>query len=614
MIKGQISVQTENIFPIIKKFLYTDQDIFLRELVSNAVDATTKLQTLAKRGEVQGEIGDTNIEVLIDEKAKTLTIRDKGIGLTADEAQRYLAEVAFSSAAEFIEKYQDGTIIGHFGLGFYSAFMVADRVEVISKSYKTDAEAVKWSCDGTPNYTLEVVEKATRGTDIVLYISEEAKEYLEEYRIEDLLRKHCGYLPIPIQFGESEKTEGKKKVKVPRIVNNTQPIWRKSPSELTDEDYQGFYGEMHPFAIQPLFWIHLNIDYPFNLTGILYFPKSRNAVEVQKNKIQLYANQVYVTDNIKEIVPDFLTLLHGVIDSPDIPLNVSRSALQADREVKKITTYITKKVADKLSELFNKDRAEFTDKWSDMSVFVKYGYMSDDKFEERAGEFLLYKNIDNQYFTLGEYTERVQALQTDKNGKLVFIYSNDVQRHDAQIAAAKAKGYDVLVTDNMIDNHFMQQVEYRNNNIRFVRVDSEAIDKIVEKDSNIASVLSEAQQQQVETVFKSLITPEQYHTKVSLRALAPTDMPVQITRSEFSRRMNEMRQFNAVDMGGIPEDKTVVVNTNNPIIAEKLVSISDEAAQKDLASYLYELACVSQGMLIGSDLTAFVNRSLNFLK
>ena len=617
MITGNISVQTENIFPIIKKFLYSDQEIFLRELVSNAVDATTKLQTLAKRGDVAGEIGDTRIEIIIDKKAKTLTIRDKGIGLTADEAQRYLSEVAFSSAAEFLEKYQEGNIIGHFGLGFYSAFMVAAKVEVVSKSYKEGSTGVRWTCDGTPQYTIEEVNKTTRGTDVILHITaDDEKDYLDDYKIEGLLEKYCKFLPIEIQFGtKKEKPEGAKKEKdVPNIVNNTSPIWKKSPSELTEDNYRDFYNEIYPISVPPLFWIHLNIDYPFNLTGILYFPKIANALEAQKNKVQLYSNQVFVTDDVKQILPEFLTLLHGVIDSPDIPLNVSRSYLQSDREVKKITQYITKKVADKLSELFRKDRAEYDLKWKDISVFVKYGMLSDEKFDEKAREFVLLKNTEGGLFTLEEYREKVKPLQTDNKDRVVYIYSNNLDAHDAQIQAAKARGYDVLEMDVVIDNHFMQHLEYKGEKITFVRVDSETADNIVPKDHKTESVLNEEQQATVKSIFDTFVGEDNFHTTVVLKALTPEDVPVQITRNEFARRMNEMRQFSAMDFGGMPDSKSIVVNTNHPLVTDKLLAINDSDKRNEFAHYLYDLARVSQGLLTGADLTAFIKRSLTFVK
>jgi molecular chaperone HtpG len=606
MIKGNISVQTENIFPIIKKFLYSDQEIFLRELVSNAVDATTKAQTLSKRGEIQGELGSTSIEIKVDKEAKTITISDKGIGLTAEEAQRYLSEVAFSSASEFLEKYKEGSIIGHFGLGFYSAFMVAKEVEVVSKSYK-DEPAVRWTCDGTTEYTISEADKVSRGTDVILHVADDELEWVDDYKIEGLLEKYCKFLPIEIVFG-TEKDGDKD---VPKIINNPAPSWKKSPSELTDEDYKKFYNELYPLSSPPLFWIHLNIDYPFNLTGILYFPKVANAMEMQKNKVQLYCNQVFVTDDVKEILPEFLTLLHGVIDSPDIPLNVSRSYLQSDREVKKITQYITKKVADKLAELFKKDREDYQAKWNDIGVFVKYGTISDEKFAERSPEFMLMKTVDNQYFTLDEYKDKVKANQTDKNNRLILIYTNNPDAHDAQIQTAKGYGYEVLEMDTVIDNHFMQHIEYKGDNLTFVRVDSETVDNLVQKDDKRESVLSEAEQKTVKSTFESLVAGPS--VSVELKPLSPEDQPVQITRNEFMRRMNEMRQFQAMDFGAMPDAINLVVNTNHPLIADKLLKINGLEEQKDFAKYLYDLAQIQQGMLKGADLTAFVKRSLAFV-
>jgi molecular chaperone HtpG len=606
MIKGNISVQTENIFPIIKKFLYSDQEIFLRELVSNAVDATTKAQTLSKRGEIQGELGSTSIEIKVDKEAKTITISDKGIGLTAEEAQKYLSEVAFSSASEFLEKYKEGSIIGHFGLGFYSAFMVAREVEVVSKSYK-DEPAVRWTCDGTTEYTISEADKVSRGTDVILHVADDELEWVDDYKIEGLLEKYCKFLPIEIVFG-TEKDGDKD---VPKVINNRAPSWKKSPSELTDEDYKKFYNELYPLSSPPLFWIHLNIDYPFNLTGILYFPKVANAMEMQKNKVQLYCNQVFVTDDVKEILPEFLTLLHGVIDSPDIPLNVSRSYLQSDREVKKITQYITKKVADKLAELFKKDREDYQAKWNDIGVFVKYGTISDEKFAERSPEFMLMKTVDNQYFTLDEYKDKIKENQTDKNNRLILIYTNNPDAHDAQIQTAKGYGYEVLEMDTVIDNHFMQHIEYKGDNLTFVRVDSETVDNLVQKDDKRESVLSEDEQKTVKSTFESLVAGPS--VSVELKPLSPEDQPVQITRNEFMRRMNEMRQFQAMDFGAMPDAMNLVVNTNHPLIADKLLKINGVEEQKDFAKYLYDLAQIQQGMLKGADLTAFVKRSLAFV-
>ena len=621
MQKGSISVQTENIFPIIKKFLYSDHEIFLRELVSNAVDATTKLKTLASRGEVKGDIGETKIEILLDEEAKTLTIRDRGIGMTEEEVLKYLNQVAFSSAEEFLEKYKDdASIIGHFGLGFYSAFMVAEKVEVVTRSYKEGAKGVKWVCEGDPEYGIEEVEKTERGTDVILYIDEENKEFLENQRVADLLNKYCKFLPVTIQFGTKTETitEGEgddaeeKQIEVDNIINNTSPAWRKAPSELNDEDYKAFYSELYPFSSPPLFWIHLNIDFPFNLTGILYFPKLGNNLEVQKNKIQLYSNQVYVTDNVSDIVPEFLTLLHGVIDSPDIPLNVSRSYLQSDANVKKITGYITKKVADKLNDLFKKDRENFESKWNDLGVFIKYGLISDDKFYDRALSSALLKNVDDEYATIEEYKEKIKENQTDKHDKIVMLYTNDKDSHDMFITAAKDRGYDILVFDNVIDNHFMQQLEYKLGDVTFVRVDSDTADNLVQKDETLDSVLNEEQEKEVVALFEAVKTGA--GGSVMAKAMSPESQPVTITRPEFMRRMKEMQSLQGMQFGDFPDSYNVVINTNHPLVVDKLMGETEEDKKKELADYMYKLALLNQNMLKGAELTAFINKSLGFLK
>jgi molecular chaperone HtpG len=622
MSKGNISVQAENIFPIIKKFLYSDHEIFLRELVSNAVDATTKIKTLALKGEVKGDLGDTKIEIRIDKEAKTLHIIDKGIGMSEDEVNKYLNQMAFSSAEEFLSKYKDdATIIGHFGLGFYSAFMVADKVEVITKSYKEDAPAVKWECDGNPEYTIEPNDKTARGTEIILYINEENNEYLEEHRIKELLTKYCKFLPVEIKFGtKTESTwegegDNKQEIKteVDDIINNPNPIWKKKPADLTDEDYKNFYQELHPFSQPPLFWIHLNIDYPFNLTGILYFPKMNNSFEVQKNKIQLYSNQVFITDDVKEIVPEFLMLLHGVIDSPDIPLNVSRSYLQSDSNVKKINTYISKKVAEKLQSLFNTDRPGYEDKWKEISTFVKYGMISDDKFNEKAMSFALLRNLENQSFTLEEYKEKVKGNQTDKHNKLIYLYANDAKAQHSYIKAAKDYGYDVLEMDTIIDNHFMQHIEYKGNEVTFVRVDSDTPDNLVQKEETKESVLSQAEQDKVKDIFTSSVKNLGLG-QIELKPLSPTDHPVTITRPEFMRRMKEMQAMQGMDMNMFPDSHNVVINTNHPLIADKLVKMKSEEKKADFASYLHDLALLNQNMLKGEELSAFISRSLEFVK
>ncbi len=619
MQKGSISVQTENIFPIIKQFLYSDQEIFLRELIANAVDATSKLKTLSRHKEVEGDLEDLRIEIILNEEEKTLTIRDKGIGMTEEEVMKYLNQVAFSSAQEFLDKYKDeNSIIGHFGLGFYSAFMVADKVDVITKSYQKGEKAVVWSCTGDPEYTLDDADKEARGTDIVLHISEDSKEFLEEGRISGLLGKYCKFLPVEIQFGTKTETtyEGEgddkeeKKEEVANVINNPSPAWKKTPKELTDEDYKNFYKELYPYSQPPLFWIHLNIDFPFNLTGILYFPKLGNNIEVQKNKIQLYSNQVYVTDEVKEIVPEFLTLMHGVIDSPDIPLNVSRSYLQSDKNVKKITSYITKKVADKLEEIFKADRKSYEERWENMGVFVKYGMLTEEKFYDRGTKFLLFENVDGEKFTMDEYTEKIKPLQTDKSEKLVYLYSNNPVEHDGFISSAKKAGYDVLKTDIMIDNHFIQHLERKMNNVTFTRIDSDTIDRIIDKDEKIESVLNEKQEEKVKTIFTEQVTT--MGASVELKALSPEDQPVLITKPEFMRRMREMSGLQGMDLGNMPDSYNVVVNTNHPLICEKL--LRSKKKQGELAKHLYSLALLNQNMLKGADLTEFVKNSIEILQ
>jgi molecular chaperone HtpG len=617
---GTINVQTENIFPIIKQFLYSDQEIFLRELISNAVDASSKLKTLASRGELKGEIGDLTIEIILDSEAKTLTIRDKGIGLTKEEAEKYLNQVAFSSAAEFLEKYKNETnIIGHFGLGFYSAFMVASKVEVISKSWKPKEKSIVWTCSGDPTYTIDSSNKKERGTDIVLHISDDAVEFLDKNRIEGLLTTYCKFLPIPIQFGMKTVTsfegegDDKKEIKeeLPNIINNTNPIWRKQPADLSDEDYRNFYRELYPYSPEPMFWIHLNIDYPFNLTGVLYFPKLGNSIEVQKNKIQLYSNQVYVTDNVKDIVPEFLTLLHGVIDSPDIPLNVSRSALQSDAQVKKITGYITRKVSDKLNDLFKKDRTSFEDKWKDIGVFIKYGMLSDEKFHEKAMSYILLKNMEGQFSTIEEYKEKIKDTQKDKHDKLVCIYTTDIDSQYASIESVKSKGYDVLHMDTMLDNHFMQHLEYKDGQFTFVRVDSDTPDNLVQKDEKSESVLSEKESEKVKKAFESGIGESM--SFVTIKAMSPDDLPVVVTRPEFMRRMKEMQMMQGVGLGDMPDSYNLVINSNHPIIAKKLVEIKKEEDRNQFAKHLSDLALLQQGMLKGKGLNDFVKSALERL-
>ena len=631
MRKGSISVETENIFPIIKQFLYSDQEIFLRELIANATDATSKLLTLARRGEVNEEVSDTRIRVKIDEEAKTLTISDRGIGMTEEEVLKYLNQVAFSSAKEFVEKYKDdASIIGHFGLGFYSAFMVADKVEVVTKSYKENSVPVKWICTGSTDYEIEDAEKDTYGTDIILHISEESKEFLQNYRINELLEKHCKFLPIEIEFGtiteylEEEVVEGevtedkntaegeaaepkeKKSIEVPKVINNTKPAWKKQPKDLTDDEYRDFYKELHPTGDTPLFWVHLNIDYPFNLTGILYFPKLGNQLEVQRNKIHLYSNQVYVTDEVKEIVPEFLTLLHGVIDSPDIPLNVSRSYLQSDRNVKKITEYITRKVADRLDEIFRKERESFEEKWENMGVFVKYGYVTEEKFAEKAQKFVLLENVDGERFTIEEYQEKIGVNQVDKDEKSVVLYTNNKEEHDAYIKGAKELGYDVLNMDTMIDVHFIQALERKLDKVSFVRVDSETVDKLIDKDEKRESVLSEDDQKELEELFKKCITEQ--GASVKLEALPPSELPIIITRPEFMRRMQEMSAIQGMNMN-LGDMYNVVINTNHEVVGAILQNKDDAKAK-----HLFDLARLHNGMLKGSELTDFISKSVELMK
>jgi molecular chaperone HtpG len=617
MEKGQITVNTENIFPIIKQFLYSEQEIFLRELISNAVDATSKLKTLSSKGVAKGELGDLTIEIIPNKEARTLTIKDKGIGLTSEETKKYLNQVAFSSAQEFLEKYKDdANIIGHFGLGFYSAFMVADKVEVNTLSYQEDAEPVIWSCTGDTNFEINASEKTDRGTEIILHLSDDAMQYAEDDKLQELLNKYCKFLPVPIKLGMKKKTisegEGEEKtdreIEVANIINNTNPLWKKSPSELSEQDYINFYKELYPYSSDPLFWIHLNIDYPFNLTGVLYFPKIETNFDIQKNKIHLYSNQVFVTDDVKEIVPEFLMLLHGVIDSPDIPLNVSRSYLQADSHVRKISGYITKKVAEKLNDLFKQDRAGFESKWPDIGTFIKYGYLSDDKFEEKVSGSILLKNTDGQYFTIDEYKEKIKDNQTDKDGKITVLYSNVLNDHHSYIQAAKTKGYDVLEMDQVIDNHFIQHLEYKKGDFVFKRIDSDVTDHLISSDETIPELLTESEIKSIEELYKNVLKDSM--NKIEVKPLSSDVQPVQIVKPEFMRRMTEMQMLQGHSMGKMPEMYTIVINSNHPLIANKLLKMEDNAAQENMAKYLYDLARLSQQMLTGADLTNFINNNL----
>ena len=597
---GNISIHTENIFPIIKKFLYSDHEIFLRELVSNAVDATQKIKRLSSIGEFNGELGDLKVQVSFDKDKKTITISDNGIGMTAEEIKKYINQIAFSGATEFVEKYKDQGddkgIIGHFGLGFYSAFMVAKEVEIISKSYQEGAEAARWICDGSTEYSISSAKKKTRGTDIILHIAEDSEEFLEEYRLKSILDKYGKFLPMPIEFQE-------------KIINNPNPIWTKSPSDLTDEDYLQFYDELYPMQEKPLFWIHLNVDYPFNLTGILYFPKVKNEMQLQREKIQLYSRQVFITDEVKDIVPEFLMLLHGVIDSPDIPLNVSRSFLQADSNVKKINSYITKKVADKLADLFKADRAAFEEKFANIGLFVKYGMISDEKFMERAMNFCLVQDTNDKYFTLDEYAEEVQAAQTDKDGNKVYLYTTDEQQQDAFIQSAKQKEYSVLKLDSLIDSHFIQAMEAKLEKTQWKRVDADRIDKLIDTGINLEAILSDTQKESVKKVFEETLNDKQ--KVVAVEAMSPDELPAIVTQNEFMRRMSEMSK-NGGGMGmfgSMPTTYNITVNANHPLIG-KLAALESEDEQKALAKQISDLALLSQNLLTGADLTAFIKRTI----
>ncbi|MEO6884329.1 MAG: molecular chaperone HtpG [Bacteroidia bacterium] len=604
---GKINVQTENIFPIIKKFLYSDHEIFLRELVSNAVDATQKLKTLVALGEAKTELGDVSIEISVDKKAKTITVKDKGIGMTAEEVEKYINQIAFSGAEEFVQKYKDkaegNAIIGHFGLGFYSAFMVSAKVELISRSFKETVakKAVKWECDGSPEYQLTETTKKERGTEIIMHIAEDSEEFLENARIETLLKKYCKFLPVEIKF------DGK-------VINNTTPAWTKKPADLSPEDYKNFYNELYPFSEEPLFHIHLNVDYPFNLTGILYFPRLKKGFEVQKDKIQLYCNQVFVTDSVENIVPDFLTLLRGVIDSPDIPLNVSRSYLQSDSNVKKISAHITKKVADKLEDLFKNDRKDFEAKWEDIKVFIEYGMLSEEKFFDKVQKIALFKNTENTLFTFEEYAEKIKISQMDKDKKVVYLYTNNPLEQHGFIQSAKDKGYDVLVMDTPIDPHFINFLEQKMENISFVRVDADTVDKLIQKDETIPSKLSEEQINQLKPIIEEVVPKEKF--SVSFENMSETENPMIITQPEFMRRMKDMSAMGGGGgmnfMGNMPEMYNLIVNSNNPIIS-KISAEKDKEKQKKLLKQTADLAMLSQNLLKGEALTTFVKRSLELI-
>lgn len=590
MQKGNIGVTTDNIFPVIKKFLYSDHDIFLREVVSNAVDATQKLKTLSSVGDFKGELGDTTVRVKLDKEAGTLTISDHGIGMTEEEIDKYINQIAFSGAEEFLEKYKNdaNAIIGHFGLGFYSSFMVSKKVEIVTKSYKEGAQAVKWSCDGSPEYTIENIDKAERGTDIVLYIDDENKEFLEDNKISELLNKYCKFLAVPIAFGKKKEWKDGKQVETEEdnIVNNTTPAWTKKPADLKDEDYKNFYHELYPYAEDPLFYIHLNVDYPFNLTGILYFPRIKNNIEIQKNKIQLYCNQVFVTDSVEGIVPEFLTLLHGVIDSPDIPLNVSRSYLQSDSNVKKISNHITKKVADRLQEIFNQQRSDFESKWDNLKIFIEYGILTEEKFSEKAEKFVLLKNVEGKYFTLEEYKKLIEANQTDKDKNLVYLYATNEEAQHLYINAAKEKGYDVLLMDGQLDVHFISKLEQQSEGkSRFVRVDSDVVDRLIQKDDAKKVELSDSERNALTTIFSTqLPTSDKNSFIVSFESLDEKGQPAYITQNEFMRRMKEMAatQGGMSFYGDMPDSFNMVVNTSHPLV-QRILSEEKSATQDKIA-------------------------------
>jgi molecular chaperone HtpG len=602
--KGTLSIHTENIFPIIKKFLYSDHEIFLRELVSNAVDATQKIKQLSSFGEFDGELGELKVKVKLDKEAKTITVSDSGIGMTADEIKKYINQIAFSGATEFVEKYKDKAgsdkgIIGHFGLGFYSAYMVAEKVVINTLSYREGAEAVRWECDGSTEFEIGPADRTERGTDIILHIAPDSEEFLDEFRLRGILEKYGKFLPVEIEFED-------------KVINNPSPIWTKNPSDLQDEDYVNFYKELYPYSEDPLFWIHLNVDYPFNLTGVLYFPKLKNDFQVQREKIQLYSRQVFITDEVKDIVPDFLQLLHGVIDSPDIPLNVSRSYLQSDSNVKKINGYITRKVADKLSEIFKNDREGFEKKFDDIGLFVKYGIISDEKFYEKAKDFCLLRNIEGKHFTFEEYREATKENQTDKGGLLVWLYTTDAKKQDAFVKSARKRSYDVLLMDSVIDPHFIGTLEQKLEKVNVKRVDADTVDKLIEKDVTLESVLSKEQQEKAKTLFEGLM--ETKTATVQVEAMPTDELPVVITFPEFMRRMTDMQATSGQRsmFGDMPLMYTVSINANHPL-TEKILNLEDEGKQKELAKEAYDLALLSQGMLSGQALTTFIQRTVDNL-
>ena len=613
-LQGKIGVTTENIFPVIKQFLYSDHEIFLRELVANAVDATRKLQVLASNGEFKGELGDLKVEIELDEKKKTLKVIDHGIGMTAEEVDKYINQIAFSSAGEFLEKYKDQNIIGHFGLGFYSAFMVSEKVTIDSLSWQEGAKAVKWTCDGSPEYSMEDGKKADRGTVITLYLDKDSDEFAAKGRISQLLGKYCKFMPVPVVFGKKTEWKDGKEVEKDEdnIINSIDPIWTKAPSELKDEDYKNFYKALYPFEEEPMFWIHLNVDYPFNLTGVLYFPKIKERMAIDKNKIQLYCNQMFVTDHVDNIVPDFLTLLHGVIDSPDIPLNVSRSYLQSDANVKKISTYITKKVADRLEEIFKEQRQQFEEKWDNLKLFIEYGMLSDEKFCERAMNFALLKNTDGKYFSFEDYRKEIETEQTDKDKKVVYLYATDVEAQYGQIEAAKKLGYDVLLMDCELDSHFVNLLEQKLKDARFARVDSDSVDNLIPKEDKVKPEMSEDDKKALDELFKAVL-PAGNEYYVEAENLGETSAPVLITRNEFMRRYREMSALGGGMnfYGEMPESFNIKVNMENPLISKIWESKDKESP---LLRQVVDLALLSNGMLKGKALAEFIARSEELLQ
>ncbi len=630
MQQGSINVQTENIFPIIKKFLYSDHEIFLRELVSNAVDATQKVKTLNGLGELQSTTEDLKVEVILNKEAKTLTVRDNGIGMTGEELEKYINQIAFSGAEEFVEKYKDAegsqAIIGHFGLGFYSAFMVAEKVEIFTKSHREGSEAVRWECDGSPNYSMETIEKDTLGTDIVLHIAEDSEEFLEDQRVSGILNKYCKFMPVSIQYGTrteqidspegelDEKGEIKKEsIEVPNIINNPNPAWMKKPVDLKEEDYKDFYRELYPMNFEdPMFHIHLNVDFPFNLTGVLYFPRLKKQMDMQKNRIHLYSNQVFITDNVENIVPEFLTLLHGVIDSPDIPLNVSRSYLQEDGNVKKISAHISKKVSDKLNGMFKENRSDFEEKWDDLKVFAEYGMLTDEKFYDRA-KFALYKTTKGEYFTFDELKEKIKVNQTDKNGKIVVLYTPDAEAHHAYIEQMEERAYEVLHLDGPLVSHLMTKLEGKDSEVQFKRVDADVADRLIEKEDALPSKLSKEQEETLQPVIEEVLNNKNYQVKFA--SMSPSENPVVITQSEFMRRMKEQQQAGGGGMqmfGEMPDTYEMTINANHALV-EKIVEESDLEKKKNMIKQATDLARLSQGLLKGEALTSFVKRSIELI-